>query len=220
MILWLVALLILTGMAGIAILNAITFPRLRAGRAPAQGPLVSILIPARNEAAQIAETVRRLLAQDYSHFELLVLDDQSSDATAHQALQAAAGDPRFRLLSGRPLPPGWVGKNWACCQLSEAARGEIFIFTDADVRWQPGALSAILDSLQRARADLLAVWPVQIAQTWSERLVTPLLTFTVLAYLPDLAVRYIPWTVFAAANGQCLANFDVGHIGGIIDKSR
>lgn len=205
MILWLLLLAVLVGMAGIAILNTLTFPRLRRVHHPVWNPAVSILVPARNEADKIGETVRRLLAQDYPDLEVLVLDDHSSDATADEALQAAGGDRRFRLLHGQPLPLGWLGKNWACQQLGEAARGEVLIFSDADVRWEAGALNAALDTLERTRAGLLTVWPTQVTVTWGERLVTPLMTFAVLAYLPDLAVRYIPWAAFAAANGQFLA---------------
>ncbi len=205
MILWLPLLLVLVGMAGIAMLNTLTFPRLRRGEGPAQSPAVSILVPARDEAGKIGETVRRLLAQDYPNLEVLVLDDHSSDATADEALQAAGGDGRFRLLRGQPLPPGWMGKNWACQQLGEAAHGEVLIFSDADVRWEAGALNAALAALERTGAGLLTVWPTQATGSWSERLVTPLMTFVVLAYLPDLAVRHLPQASIAAANGQFLA---------------
>lgn len=192
----------------IAVQNALTFPRLGARPRPVRQdrrPFVSVLIPARDEAAVIADTVRAWLAQTYSNFELLILDDQSSDGTAEVARQAAGGDPRLRLLSGASLPEGWKGKNWACHQLSQAARGEVLIFTDADVRWSPEALQALLDEMERTRADLLTVWPTQETHTWAERLVVSLIGFAVQAYLPVWAVHYLPWPIFAAAMGQCLA---------------
>jgi chlorobactene glucosyltransferase len=215
--LWLLPLGLLILLAFNTILNVLTFPRLKpttpylplfiSGRKrerPGEGVLVSILVPARDEAGKIGDTVRRLLSQDYFNLEVLVLDDHSTDGTPQEAWQAAVEDPRFRLLRGQALPSGWLGKNWACHLLGEVARGEIMIFTDADVRWEPGALRAILAIMTHSHADLLTVWPRQETKTWSERLVVPLMTFTILAYLPELAVRFIPWPVFAAANGQCM----------------
>lgn len=158
----------------------------------------------RDESAVIAETVRSLLAQEYPNFEILILDDHSTDHSAEIACAAARSDPRLRVLPGAPLPPGWTGKAWACHQLAEHAQGEYLLFTDADVRWQPGAFSALMTESQRMQADLLTVWPTQVTQTWGERLVVPLMAFTILAYLPVLAVHHIPWPVFSAAMGQCL----------------
>jgi len=186
-----------------AVSNLLFFPRLRRQPPPASAPLVSILIPARNEAEVIGSTIGSLLAQTYPHFELLLLDDHSEDETAVRAQAAAQGDARFRLLHGRALPPGWLGKNWACHQLSQAAQGDILIFTDADVRWTPEALPALLAALDEQTA-LLAIWPTQQTHTWGERLIVPLVGFAVLAYLPVLPVHYAPWPAFAAANGQCL----------------
>lgn len=186
-----------------AISNVLLFPRLRR-LSPTESPFVSILIPARNEAAVIGETVRSLLAQSYSNFELIVLDDNSTDGTSATVCAAAQGDSRLRVLSGAPLPEGWGGKNWACHQLSEAARGNWLLFTDADVRWQPEALSALIAHMARTRADLLTVWATQITQTWAERLIVPLMTFAILAYLPIIMVHYSRWMIFAAANGQVM----------------
>ena len=204
MIFWLVPIVILLGLAAIAILNTITYPRLRQAQ-PKSMPLVSVIIPARNEAGNIALAVSGLLAQDYPNLEVLVVDDQSEDGTAQVALEAAQGDPRLRLLQGQELPAGWLGKNWACHQAALQARGEALIFTDADVRWKPGAVAALLAVMEKEEVDLLAVWPWQITQTWGERLVVPMMTFTVLSYLPELAVRKMPQPSLAAATGQCLA---------------
>jgi chlorobactene glucosyltransferase len=195
--------------------NTLTFPRLRRAR-PARTPFVSVLVPARDEADVIGETISRLLSQTYPSFEVIVLDDGSTDGTREKARQAAAGDSRFRVISGEPLPDGWLGKNWACHQLAGQANGEILIFTDADVRWDPGALSAVIHLMDKTRADTLTVWPTQETRTWSERLVVPMMMFVIMGYLPELCVRYIPWPVFAAANGQCLAfrRDAYQHIGG------
>ncbi|MFQ3566426.1 MAG: glycosyltransferase family 2 protein, partial [Aggregatilineales bacterium] len=136
----------------IAILNTLTFPRLRCAALTQPLPRVSVLIPARNEAAVIGTTVRALLSQSGVEFELLVLDDHSSDGTPAAVQAAAAGDPRLQVIVGADLPAGWLGKNWACHQLAEAASAPILIFTDADVRWEPGALAALVAELERSRA--------------------------------------------------------------------
>lgn len=193
----------LLGMAVISLLNALTYPRLRPGR-PGQTPLVSVLIPARNEAAHIERTLRMLRAQDYPNFEIVVLDDASSDGTAQVVRRASDSDPRLLLLPGLPLPPGWLGKAWACQQLFQHARGDLLLFTDADVRWHSGALQAVVRQFQESRAHLLAVFPTQETVTWGERLIVPLMGMAILGYLPILAAHHIPWASFAAANGQCL----------------
>ncbi|MBN2386140.1 MAG: glycosyltransferase [Anaerolineales bacterium] len=191
----------------IASLNALTFPRLERYRHRPLGPhgTVSVLIPARDEAARIGATLSSLLAQEYPDFELLVLDDNSSDGTAQVVRSTAKGDPRLRLLQGAELPPGWLGKNWACAQLAAAARGEILLFSDADVIWSPEALAAVMHYLQASRADMATVWPTQETCTWAERLIVPLMSLAIIGYLPVLAVHHIPFASLAAANGQCLA---------------
>ncbi|MFN8468312.1 MAG: glycosyltransferase [Caldilineaceae bacterium] len=183
----------------------------------AQLPPVAILIPARNEAKVIATTVTSLLQQDYPHLQLLVLDDHSDDGTAAAAQCAAGTDPRFHLLDGRPLPPGWMGKNWACHQLAEAAglaaasasrqfaEPDILVFTDADVLWQPGAVGALVAEFQRSSADLLTIWPTQITVTWGERLTVPLMALAVLGYLPLRLAHDFYHPLASAANGQCMA---------------
>ncbi len=190
--------------AVITVLNVLTFPRLNASPLPKETPFVSVLIPARDEATVIGETIQKLLAQDYPHYELLLLDDHSTDGTANIAHQAACNDPRLRSLTGAPLPEGWMGKSWACHQLAQAARGDILVFTDADVSWEPTALSRLVGEMQKRGGDLQTIWPTQITVTWGERLIVPLLAFVIIGYLPLLAVHHISWPVFAAAMGQCL----------------
>lgn len=196
----------LLGMALILLSNLLLFPRLRAPKShhANSAPLVSLLVPARNEAGNITQVVQSLRAQTYPNFEILILDDNSADATAQLAQTAANGDPRVQILSGAPLPAGWGGKNWACHQLAQHAQGDWLIFTDADVRWQPCALQSVLNLAQHERADLLTVWPTQITVTWAERLTVPLMAMVVWAYLPVFGTHFTPFGVFAAANGQCM----------------
>jgi len=189
----------------IAIVNAFAFPRLHAPVRPhADPPGVSVLIPARNEAATIGTTVDSLLAQTYPYFEIIVLYDHSEDETGAIVKQAAADDSRLCVRNGIPLPLGWVGKNWACHQLAAAARYDILIFTDADVAWHPAAITALVHALQQTQADLLTVWPTQITVTWGERLVVPLMALAILGYLPVWLAHYGPWPSAAAGSGQCM----------------
>ncbi|ULR39938.1 glycosyltransferase family 2 protein [Thermus sp. NEB1569] len=125
--------------------NLLAFPRLKACPTP-QRPTASLLVPARNEAENLRKTLPRLLRQ--GALEVLVLDDLSEDGTAQAALEAAGNHPAFRLLRGTPPPPGWKGKNWACAQLAREARGEVLVFTDADVLWEEGALGGVLQALE------------------------------------------------------------------------
>jgi chlorobactene glucosyltransferase len=192
-------------LAFITIMNVITYPRLDGYPDPSSCPSVSILVPARNEGEIIGESVHAWRSVTYPALEILILDDCSSDGTREKALQAADGDERIRVLMGDPLPEGWTGKNWACNQLAQNARGEILVFTDVDVRWTPPALTALIQEMQRSRADMLTILPTQQTIGFTERLAVPLLGFVILSYLPILAVHHIPWAVFSAANGQCLA---------------
>ena len=187
-----------------AILNVLTFPHLKRSDTPTDLPFVSILIPARNEAPVIEKTVRHVLNQTYPNFEVIVLDDNSEDGTGTLAQKAASGDMRLQVIHGTPLPDGWMGKSWACHNLSQAAQGEILVFTDADVMWQPQALTAIISHFQKTNADLLTIWSQQIMETLSERLTVSLVALVLLGYLPVVMVHHSPFAIFAAANGQCM----------------
>ena len=189
----------------IAATNYRSFPRLYPAPAASPQPHLSVLIPARNEAAVLAETLQRLATQNYANLEILVLDDRSEDSTPQIACQLAAQFPQIRVLQGTPLPPGWTGKNWACAQLAAAATAELLRFTDADVRWQPGAVHSVAATLQTLDADLLTVWPTQITHSWGERLTVPLMAMAVLGYLPVRLAHDFFHPLAAAANGQCMA---------------
>jgi glycosyltransferase involved in cell wall biosynthesis len=160
---------------------------------------VSILVPARDEAARLPHALPGLLAQPAE--EILVLDDRSRDGTA--AVLHGHPDPRLRLLTGAPRPPGWVGKNWACHQLARAATGELLVFCDADVVLRPGALDAVVGELRRQRADVFSVFPRQCTGTLGERLLVPLIDETLLAFLPHQLLD-APVPAAAVANGQML----------------
>jgi len=159
-------------------------PRLWPG---AEAPLVSVLVPARNEESTIARCLRSLLAQDYPRLEIVVLDDGSSDATA--AIVRAVGGARVRLLTGAPLPPGWTGKNWACHQLSLAARGELLCFVDSDTTLAPGTLSAALGLMEEEGAGLVSLLPRSSRGSVSGAVLLPMVPHAMFALFPMAMVH-------------------------------
>ena len=168
-----------------------------------QAPKVSILIPARNEEENLPVTLPRILAQP-DLYEVLVLDDDSEDRTAEVLALFAAQYPKLRALQGEPLPEGWGGKNWACEQLAEAASGTLLIFTDADVMWEKGALSGLLEFQRIQKAAFVSVWPRQITHTFKERLYVPIVDLILLGLLPYVGVKHLPFAMFSAGNGQLM----------------
>ncbi|WP_238888005.1 glycosyltransferase [Mycobacterium sp. IDR2000157661] len=167
---------------------------------------VSILVPARDEAHRITPTVHSLLGQQrLGDAEILVLDDGSTDGTADAVRTAAAGDPRVKVLTGSPPPPGFLGKPHACAQLAAAARGEILVFVDADVVLAPHAVAAAVAVLRGPRPlDLLSPWPRQLPTGVSGRLVQPLLAWSWLTTLPLRLAERSRRPSMAVANGQFL----------------
>jgi chlorobactene glucosyltransferase len=141
---------------------------------PDHFPRVSVLIPARNEENNIGHCVRSLLNQDYPGFEVLVLDDNSTDGTWEVLSEIASEDGWLNAIKGKKLPDGWFGKHWACHQLTQTARGEIFLFTDADTRHHPLALRYAVAALIARKADLLTAFPHEEVISWGERLTVPL----------------------------------------------
>src|SRR5260370_24054232 len=183
------------------IVNLPVLVRLRYGPVPEKCPVVWVVVPGRNEARRIGSCLPSLLAQDYPHFECIVLDDQSDDGTAALVQQLGfSADPaaQFRLVAGRPLPPNWIGKPWACHQLSQVAHGEFLLFTDADTLHHPCTISAAISVALRERSDLLTAWTRQITRTFAERLMIPFLFVAAAACLPH-------WLLYLAQRNSQLA---------------
>jgi hypothetical protein len=177
-------------------------------RPPACGagplPAVSVLVPARDEATRIRPCVQALLEQEGVDFELLVLDDRSTDGTAEVVRTAGRGDPRLRVLDGRPLPSGWLGKPHACAQLAAAAHGGVLVFVDADVVLDPGGLAATVRLLSSSGLGAVCPYPRQLADGLGPRLVQPLLQWSWLTFLPLRRAEHGRPSL-TAANGQLLA---------------
>ena len=193
--------------------QVVTYFRLRNSRtlddesadAPANAPLVSIIIPARNEAHNIGRCVTSILATSYPRIELFVVDDGSTDGTGDAALLAARGDPRARLVVNRPLPEGWFGKQWACTTGAEAASGEILLFTDADTHHAPDLVTRSVNAINRTRADMFSVAGRQELGGFWERLIQPQM-FSILSmrYGGTESVNNSRRPSEKIANGQCI----------------
>ena len=171
-------------------------------REKGEAPLVSVLVPARDEAARIGACLEGLARQRYERLEVIVLDDCSEDRTGEIARSFEGRVPGLRVLDGEPLPPGWVGKPHACARLAREARGEWLLFTDADVVHAPESVARAIAIARATGADLLTALPRQQTGTFAERLVIPLLYFLVAGFLPMFALPFARWWRLAAASGQ------------------
>ena len=204
-------LVVLIGVSAVcAILPALLFCiNLRRYRPPA--PLdagqvfsVSVLVPARNEEANIGEALRCILASAQVDLEVLVWNDDSTDRTGEIVQTLAAADTRVHLLDGRSLPLGWNGKQHACWRLAEASGKKLLVFLDADVRVEPDLLARMAAFRAATNAGLVSGFPRLITVTWLERLLLPLIHFILLAFLPMRSMRRRLWPSAAAGCGQFL----------------
>nr|WP_260866425.1 glycosyltransferase family 2 protein [Paenibacillus xylanexedens] len=192
-----------------AIWNAACLPQIRSfQRGSIQPPdlLVSVLIPARNERLHIEECLESVLASHTKGFrmEVLVLDDRSEDETASLVQAIADRDSRVRLLHGTDLPAGWMGKSHACHRLVQEAQGEWFMFVDADVRVKPDAIRQMVAAGCAQGGGLVTGFPYQVARTWMEKLVVPMMMFTIISHLPIFMIRRSASPMFVAATGAFL----------------
>jgi hypothetical protein len=198
------------GSAGAAALTVHSLLNARALRVPPLDPppapgRVSVLVPVRNEEDRVGACLTSLLDQvSVPDLEVLVLDDASTDRTADVVTAVSAADSRVRLLRSEGPEPGWLGKTHACHRLAEAATGEVLVFVDADVVLAPHAVAAGIDLLRGAGLDLVCPYPRQLALTWSERLVQPLLQWSWLTTLPLRRAEVSGRASLVAANGQFL----------------
>ena len=175
--------------------------------APEQGgrmnkPAVSVLVPARNEAAAIERCVRAILASRDVDLEVVVLDDASTDGTDAIVRQLAEQDARVRLIRGRPLPSGWCGKQHACAQLAEAATHETWVFLDTDVLLSTDAVGRCVAFLDASQASLVSGFPRQVTGSFLEWMLLPLIHFVLLGFLPIARSRMDNSPGLAAGCGQ------------------
>lgn len=153
-------------------------------------PLVSVLIPARNEERPIEECVNSILQSNYPHLEIIVLDDNSRDETYTIVRRLSQNHENLRVMKGEKLPPGWNGKNWACHQLANSARGEWFLFTDADTCHSPRSVTSALETAHRCHSDFVTAIPGLTLKTWSEKLVLPVIHYAFFTLLPYNIINF------------------------------
>jgi chlorobactene glucosyltransferase len=183
-------------------------PWLHDARIPAGPvPLVSVIVPARNEADNISGITATLLSSRYPRFEVILVDDRSTDGTTEIAHRLAGNHAELvRVLDGEPLPRGWMGKCWACWQGYKAAGGDVLVFTDADTRHHQRLLGHTVGALQDTGADLLTLFPRQLMFTVWERIIQPhVFTAITLRYRDGNRINGARNPRDVIANGQFIA---------------
>lgn len=198
----------------ISLVNLIFFPVLRRNDSK-EKPLISILIPARNEEQNIGNLLNDLLEQDYPNFEIIIFNDESTDKTENIVNEYIKREHKIKLINSTGLPQDWLGKNYACHSLAKIANGKYFLFLDADVRVGKKLLESALSHLQKCDLSLVTIFPKQIMVTMGEKIVVPIMNWILLSLLPLRLVKKSKFPSLAAANGQfmffnaaCYKNFE------------
>lgn len=168
-----------------------------------ENPLISILIPARNEEKNIKECLLSLIKQDYDNIEILVLNDNSTDDTARIVRDVSVTYKNVKLINGRPLPEGWTGKNYACYQLFKESKGKYLFFTDADTIHKKESVTSAVSCLVQEKLDLLSACPEQVMKSFHERMVINLTNFQILIP-PLLFIRRSKIPVFGSGIGSLM----------------
>jgi chlorobactene glucosyltransferase len=162
-------------------------------------PFISVLVPARNEEHNIGTVLSSLLKQDYPQYEVIVLNDSSEDKTGELINELSKEYPGLKVINGKPLITGWTGKCYACKQLYEASKGEYLLFTDADTIHNPNSLRDSITMAINRNADMLTLFPRMIMHSFPEKLLMPMLWFTIMLLLP-----------FYFVDKKGFANFSIG----------
>ena len=210
---------VMTTLLGISVFNLVRFARLpRIGSLAAEqgSASVAVLIPARNEERGIERCVRSVCTQTYANMQVFVLDDGSTDSTPAILQRLAAEFPHLRVISGSPLPKGWVGKSWACHQLSEQTTADVLLFTDADTWHEPTTIERSVAFLTEKRLAMFSMVPYQVLSSFGEHIVIPMVHVLYFSYLPNSLIMSNPRVSLSAANGQfmCFSRAGYEAIGG------
>ena len=165
------------------IVNLLAVPRL-AARLPRSMPLVSVIVPARDEERAIESAVRALFAQTYPALELIVVDDRSTDATGAILSALAREDARLVVVDGHEPPPGWLGKPAALHRGSAHARGELLLFVDADVLYSPDLVTSAVAYLEEHDLPMVSLFPRLEMRGFWEHVIMPNLAVFAFSFLP------------------------------------
>jgi chlorobactene glucosyltransferase len=180
------------------IVNLMAVPRLRV-RLPKRTPLVSMIVPARDEERAVGRCVRAMLAQTYPAFEVIVVNDRSTDGTG--AILAGIDDPRLIVVDGEEPPPGWLGKPWALHQGSRRARGELLLFADADIHYEPETLDALIAEYEERQVSMIAMLPDMVMRGFWEHIVMPNLIVFAFTVVPLWLANRTRLALFAVGGG-------------------
>jgi len=185
------------------IINIFTMPRLASYQLNKNkvDPLVSILIPMRNEERNVKSIIRSLKGLTYQPIEVIILDDQSTDQTRQLLEQEIQCDKRFSVIEGKPLEEGWVGKVHACHQLSKRASGDYYLFIDADVVLEKDTIQHVLALAKKKKAKLVTGFPRFPVKKRMESLLVPLQHVVVFSYLPIIIANGGKYPAATAAHG-------------------
>jgi len=164
-------------------------------------PFVSVLVPARNEEHNIKNNLTSLLNQDYPNYELIVLNDNSEDKTGDIINELKSIHPELQVINGIAPEKGWTGKCFACKQLFEASRGEYLLFTDADTVHKKNSLCDSVTIAINNDSDLLTLFPENTLVSFAEKLIMPMLFFTIMLLLPMYFVDKKGFTKFSIGIG-------------------
>jgi glycosyltransferase involved in cell wall biosynthesis len=185
----------------VTLFNFISDPKLRKVNRM-HHDLVSILIPARNEEANIIPLLRSIARQDYADYEVIILDDDSTDQTYALCEAFAAKNNKFKVIKGEALPADWLGKNYACHQLAWHAKGKYLLFLDADEQVYPGLINSAVHRIKSKQLALLSLFTNQDMRSLGEKTVVPLMHYLLLNLLPIRLIYLAKNPNFAAASGQ------------------
>ncbi|MFH1828284.1 MAG: glycosyltransferase [Nanoarchaeota archaeon] len=163
-------------------------------------PNVSIIVPARDEERNIKRCVDSLLKQDYPNYEVLVLNDNSTDQT--EEILKGYKDEKFKYFNGKPLPEDWLGKHWACHQLTEKASGKLLLFIDADTYHKPNALRASVEAMYEEKADFITALPREKARSLSEKFIIPIIGWSMVTFIPFAIAKRSKMPSLSATIGQ------------------
>lgn len=185
----------------VTLFNFISDPKLRRVNR-SYTSLVSILIPARNEEENILTLLTTIHRQDYRDYEVIILDDSSTDQTYAICDDFAAKHPAFRVVRGKELTGRWLGKNYACHQLAQQAKGRYLLFLDADEEIFTGLINSAVHRMHFRSLALLSLFTNQQMQTTGEKVVVPLMHYVLLNLLPLRLIYLLKNASVAAASGQ------------------
>ena len=187
-------------LAGYEYLTLMHFPALpEKSISTLNSPSVSIILPVRNQAATVSECVTSLVGLDYPQKEIIVVDGNSIDGT-REILETFDG--KIKLVEEEPLPPGWVGKNWACHIGYKQAKGDLLMFTDGDSIHSGDSLAKTVNYLEVTRADLVTLAPAAILRTFWEKLLQPPIFWLIMLFVGGKWVNDDSKPRWALGNGQ------------------